>query len=108
MYKIILTCVLFISPLVNSQYNANIKGVIDDDYVYTDGNHIYFRFVNQPTEHSVCKPNYFVLGADIPSDRLDRLLTRLLTAHTTKEEINIGYDNSVECARGYIKVHRVG
>ena len=63
---------------------------------------------NQPKSHPKCKSNYFVIPSSVPQNRREMLLSRLLTAYAMKEKVNIGYDNSVECANSYIKVHRVG
>lgn len=85
-----------------------MQGTLTGVYVYTDGDYIYFRLNNQPTSHPKCKSNYFVIPSTVPQNRREMLLSRLLTAYSMKEKVNIGYDNSVECANGYIKVHRVG
>jgi len=92
----------------SANYNANMQGVLQDVMIYTDNDHIYFRLENQPTTHPVCQSSYFVIENSIPMDRRQMLLSRLMTAYVTKERVNIGYDASVECAHGHIKVHRVG
>jgi len=92
----------------NAAYNNNIRGEVKDVYVYTDHDAIYFRFKNQPTSHDSCKPTYFVISASIPENRRNQLLSRLLLAKASKENINIGFDSIGDCANGYIRVHRVG
>ena len=85
-----------------------MRGLLTGVFVYTDGDYIYFTLSNQPKNHPKCKSNYFVIPSSVPQNRREMLLSRLLTAYAMKENVNIGYDNSVECADGYIKVHRVG
>jgi len=92
----------------NAHYNANMKGVIENVLVYTDGDYVYIQLKNQPTTHPTCRPNYFVIDASLPHERRQMLLTRLMTAYTTKENVNIGYDAEGDCAHGYIRIHRVG
>ncbi len=89
-------------------YNANISGKVTAIWAYTEADHIYFKLDNQPTSHPVCNPNFFVIDAALPAPRMDRLFARALTAKTTGETINIGYDATTECQNGYIKVHRIG
>ncbi len=91
-----------------ASYNSNIKGELEGVYVYTDGDYIYFRFKNQPTTHASCDPTYFVISEDIPLERRQMLLSRLLMAYASKEQVNIGYDKSGNCVHGHIRVHRVG
>lgn len=102
-------CVLVI-PVQSASaiYNANMTGKITGVFVYTDSDSIYFTLDNQPASHPVCNPQYFVLDPSLPAARLDRLYSRALTAKTTGESINIGYDATTECTDGYIKVHRIG
>lgn len=99
---------LCFSSSVFASYNSNIKGELEGVYVYADGDYIYFKFVNQPTTHKTCKPDYFVISHDVPMERRQMLLSRLLLAYASKETVNIGYDSEGDCAHGYIRVHRVG
>jgi hypothetical protein len=92
----------------SAEYNANIQGTLRDVLVYTDMDHILFRFVNQPTSHPACSPNYFAIDASVPAERRAALYARLMTAYSLNEVVNIGYDDSGNCANGYIRVHRVG
>lgn len=107
-FYIILLILGFYSSPSSAKYNDNLQGTLTGVYVYTDGDYIYFTLNNQPTSHPKCKSNYFVIPSTVPQNRREMLLSRLLTAYSMKERVNIGYDNSVECANGYIKVHRVG
>ena len=89
-------------------YNANMQGVVTTVVTYAGGDYIYFKLHNQPTSHPLCKTDFFVIHASTPPDRLDRMLSRLLTAYTTGETVNIGYDDAGDCAHGRIRVHRIG
>lgn len=91
-----------------SNYNANMGGVVVDVLTYADTDSIYFRLANQPASHPACNAAYFALSASVPEARRNRLYARLLTAKTTGEPINIGYDDVGDCADGYIRAHRVG
>ena len=98
-----------ISPApARAEYNANMTGVVRYVAVYADGDYLYFRLENQPTSHPVCNPAYFVVSQDIPQNRRNQMLAALLAARYSGEPINIGYDNSIECMHGYIRVHEVG
>ncbi len=109
MIKLILAlCFTILSYSAFAQHNANMRGVLEGVYVYTDGDYIYFRLKNQPTSHPSCNPKYFVIDSSVPHERQQMLLTRLMTAYTTKENVNIGYDAEGDCAHTYIRVHRVG
>jgi len=91
-----------------AQYNANLRGVLEGVYVYTDSDHIYIKLKNQPTTHPSCKTNYFVIDASVPLERRQMLLSRLMAAFAMKENVNLGYDAEGDCANTYIRVHRVG
>jgi len=88
-------------------YNANMKGEVTAVLTYTNGL-IMFRLHNQPTEHAACKATYFAIATDVNDVAANRMLSRLLTAHTTKIPVNIGFDNAADCGNGYIRVYRVG
>lgn len=100
--------ILVLSNSALAAYNANMSGVLTGVYVYADGDYIYLRLNNQPTSHPACNPSYFVIAADVPQQRKQMMLSRLLTSYALKESINIGYDSTGGCADGYIRVHRVG
>jgi len=74
---------------------------------YTSGL-ILFHLKNQPSSHPGCIKNYFAIATDVSDVAANRMLSRLLTAHTTKVPVNIGYDKDGGCGNGYIRVYRVG
>lgn len=108
--RVFIVCLstLFIHTKAFADYNSNIRGELEGVYVYTDHDAIYFRFKTQPTSHETCKATYFVISGSVPQDRRDQLLSRLMLALASKEQVNIGYDSQGNCANGYIRVHRVG
>lgn len=89
-------------------YNANITGKLIILAVYTDDDYIYLRTDNMPASHPVCKTNYFVISADVPQERRQMLMSRLMMAYASKEEVNIGYDKDGNCIHGYMRAHRAG
>ena len=101
---IIVSCLFFISTTVNAGYNSNMKGVLSQVRTYTEGDYIYIVLENQPTEHPVCKTNYFVVAETVPYERRQMILSRLLAAYAMKEKVNIGYDSEGDCVHGYIRV----
>jgi hypothetical protein len=92
----------------SAKYNANMRGIVKNVLVYTDGDYIYFRLDNQPTSHPTCGHDFFVISETVSHERRQMLLSRLLSAYAMKENVNIGYDSQGDCANGYIRVHRVG
>ena len=109
MKEILLAALLaLLSGTSFAAYNSNIRGELDGVYVYTNSDAIYLHFKDQPTSHPACKPNYFVIPGDIPLERRQMLLSRLMMAFASKEWINIGYDNAGTCADGHIRVYRAG
>ena len=109
MKKTMLFLVLLIySTMSSAVYNDNMTGTVSQIMTYADGDYIYFTLSNQPTSHQACSPQYFVISEDVPYQRRQMLLSRLLAAYTTKDAINIGFDNSGDCVHGYIRVHRIG
>jgi hypothetical protein len=108
MRKYILAFLLFVSSYAWSDYDANMKGVVRHVAVYTDGDYIYLTLENQPSSHPSCNPVFFVIPDSIPYERRQMLLSRLLMAYASKENVNIGYDSQGGCTHGYITVHRVG
>ena len=100
--------VALLSSMSYAQYDSNISGKLSHVATYADGDYIYFTLENQPTSHPTCDPTYFVIDQAVPFERQNRMLSRLLTAYTTKELVLVGYDSEGNCAHGYIRVHRVG
>jgi hypothetical protein len=88
-------------------YNATIQGVVKDVLTYPSGV-VLFRLSNQPTTHPLCRPEYFSIGTAIPQVEANRMLSRLLLAYTLKETVQVGFDDTGDCAVSYIRVHRVG
>lgn len=93
---------------VDADYNANMVGTPSTVATYAEGDYIYFVLTNQPTSHPGCNPSHFVIADTVPLANRQMMLAQLLAAKLAKEAINIGYDNSGDCAHGYIRVHRVG
>ncbi len=58
---------------------------------------IFLRAKNQPTSHATCKPNYFVISANVPYERRQMLLSRAMMALASNERINIGFDAKSRC-----------
>jgi len=104
----LMLAILLISYTTFAAYNSNMSGVIKNIMVYTDGDYIYLRLMNQPISHPTCNPQFFVIDGSISIDRRQMLLSRLMMAYASKENVNIGYDGTGSCANGYIRVHRVG
>ena len=109
MKKIIFTLSVIFANINTSYagYNDNMVGEVSAVMTYTNGL-ILFRLKNQPTSHPICNKAYFAIATDVKDVAVNRMLSRLLTAHTTKVPVNIGFDNAADCGNGYIRVHRVG
>jgi len=105
--KIVIALALTLSSSSFAGYNANLSGKIVNVLTYPNGL-VLIHLDNQPTTHPVCTPTYFAIGTDVPSQGANRMLSRLLTAYTTKEVIKIGYDSAGGCADTYIRIHRIG
>ncbi len=97
---------VFLNP-VNAGYDANVSGVIQGLYSYSGGL-VLFSLSTQPSSHPTCNRALFALATDLSEAAANRMYSRLLTAYTTKQAINIGYDSQGDCGNGYIRVHRVG
>lgn len=97
----------FMQP-ASAVYNANTSGVVTWVATYIDGDYIYFQLNNQPSSHPGCNPGYFVITEDVSQNRRNQAFAQLLAAKQSGEPINIGFDNTGDCAHGYIRVHRVG
>ena len=91
-----------------SLYNANMVGVVTEVLTYTNNDQILFRLDNQPSSHPLCLTDFFVIDPTIPTDRRNRILSRLLLAYALGKPVNVGYDKDGDCAQGRIRVHRVG
>jgi hypothetical protein len=101
-------CVLFsISSFASAGYNDNMVGEVTHVMTYTSGL-VLFRLKNQPATHPECTATYFAIAVDVNDVAANRMLSRLLTAHTTKVPVNIGFDNAASCGNGYIRAYRVG
>ncbi len=74
---------------------------------YTSGL-ILIRLKNQPSAHPSCKASYFSIATDTQEVAAQRMYSRLLIAYTTKQPVNIGFDNTGTCGNGYMRVYRVG
>jgi hypothetical protein len=98
---------LAMSPAL-ANYDANLTSLVTEVLVYSDSNVILFRLAQQPASHPACIPTYFALDSLIPEPRLSRLYARLLSAKSTGEPVNIGYDKTGDCSHSYIRAHRVG
>ena len=107
-YTIIAMFILTCATPSHAVYNDNIIGVLKLVSVYADSDNIYLALENQPTTHPTCNPGYFVISKTVPQERRNMLLTRLLSAYHSKENVKIGFDNAADCANGYMRVHRVG
>lgn len=95
--------VFMASARSDATYNANISGVVSHVLTY-DGPDILFRL--NPMPAGLCS-EYFVIPGDVPTEARQQLLARLLLAYSSREPVNIGYDN-VACHGGRYRVHRVG
>jgi hypothetical protein len=100
--------VLGFSLASSAAYNSNMQGVLKHVAIYADSDYIYIGLENQPASHPACKSTYFVISEEVPAERRQMLLSRLLMAYATKENVNIGYDGQGNCAHGYIRLHEVG
>jgi hypothetical protein len=105
---IFIMSVLFASTnIVHAGYNDNIVGEVTHVMTYANGL-VLFRLKNQPASHPTCNTTYFAIATNVTEAAANRMLSRLLTAHTTKIPVNIGFDNAADCGSGYIRTHRVG
>lgn len=109
MKKIIfIVFIVFLTTNVsNAGYNDNLVGEVTHVMTYSNGL-ILFRLKNQPSSHPTCNETYFAIATNVAETAANRMYTRLITAHTTKQPVNIGFDNAGDCGNGYIRTHRVG
>jgi hypothetical protein len=75
---------------------------------YADVDYIYVQLNTQPSTHPSCNPGYFVISGSVPAERRKAMFAQLMVAKVAGDPINLGYDNTGDCADGYIRVHRVG
>jgi hypothetical protein len=109
MKKVIFILCLILTNINSSLagYNDNMVGKVTAVMTYTSGL-VLFRLHNQPSTHPTCNKSYFAIATDVKDVATNRMLSRLLTAHTTQTPVNIGFDNNANCGNGYIRVYRVG
>ncbi|KPZ73122.1 hypothetical protein J8L86_12550 [Shewanella sp. MMG014] len=88
-------------------YNDNMNGIVSEILTYPSGR-ILFKLHNQPSSHPSCKSGFFAIATDVSDKGREIMYSRLLIAYTTKQPVNIGFDNLGDCGSGYIRVHRVG
>ncbi|GAB1624083.1 hypothetical protein AAOGI_41330 [Agarivorans albus] len=90
-------------------YNANFSGRITHVLTYTYTPLILIRLEGQPSSHPVCGSlDYLAIDGNTPDSIRMQVLSRVMTAYTTGEVINIGYDKEGDCVGSRIRVHRVG
>lgn len=108
--KKILVFICALLPLVaNAGYNANFAGKVTHVLTYTYSSQILIKVEGMPETHPECtKLGYMVIADDTPDNIRQSVLARLLTAYTTGEKVNIGYDKDSSCVSGRMKVFRVG
>lgn len=90
----------------DNSYNTSSSGQLSEVLTYTSDTTILFAFPNMPKVPN-CTGRYFVIPADQGLAR-EQELSRLLTAYTTHEFVNIGFDGQTCGPNGYILVYRVG
>jgi hypothetical protein len=90
-------------------YNANFRGKLTQVLTYTYTTQILIQVEGQPTTHPECTSlDYLVLPASMPDNVRQLVMSRLMTAYATGEQVNIGYDKDSSCVNGRIQVFRVG
>lgn len=92
-----------VAPNAYATYDSNTGGRITNVLTYDDG---HFLISLDPMPVGPCS-NYFIVGADVPVDARQMLLSRALTAYAKGETIPIGYDGHT-CVNGWFRVHRIG
>jgi hypothetical protein len=98
---------LFTPGLAQAAYNANIGGKITNIRVYDTGV-IFIRLDTQPSTHPQCATDYFAIDPALDPNIRALLLSRALTAKTTGETVNIGYDAQGNCAHSRMRIHEIG
>ena len=109
MKRILLLILGFLPLAASAGYNANFVGKVTHVLTYTYSTQILIKVEGMPETHPECtKLGYMVIADDTPDNIRQSVLARLLTAYTTGEEVNIGYDKDSSCVSGRMKVFRVG
>jgi hypothetical protein len=111
-YLLVVLIALF-APASYAKYTANFQGVITHVLTYPGSTLILIRVSNMPTSHPKCTNlDYMAIDPAISSESRQLVMSRILTAYSTKETVNIGYDkdsNSDSCVSGdRLRIHRVG
>lgn len=110
---IILFVLLMVSASSYARYTANFRGVITDVLTYPGSTLILIKVTNMPKSHPKCTMlDYMAIDPAISSESRQLVMSRILTAYTTKETVTIGFDkesHSDSCTGGSrMHVHRVG
>ncbi|PSW80799.1 hypothetical protein [Photobacterium damselae] len=105
--KLVGISLLVFSLNTHAGYDANMVGKITSVMTYSSGS-VLFSLDTQPKSHPQCTPTFFAISANTKESIINRFLSRLLAAYTTKETINIGFDSQGDCAENWIRVHRIG
>ncbi len=110
MKNIVFGFTLFVfSNSVFAGYNANFKGKVTHVLTYTYSTQILVKVEGQPSTYPECSSLDYLIIDPATSDQIREIvLSRLLVAYTTGEEVNIGYDKDSSCVNGRIKIFRVG
>lgn len=90
-----------------NSYNSNIRGRVDQLITYVGDATILFTIDPMPVTPQ-CGQRYFRIAPTLPLDQRQQLFSRLMTAYTTHEQINIGYDSQTCSQEDFIVVYRVG
>ncbi|WP_104398452.1 hypothetical protein [Vibrio penaeicida] len=110
---IILLVLLMVSTSSYARYTANFRGVITDVLTYPGSTLVLIKVTNMPKSHPKCTLlDFMAIDPAISSESRQLVMSRILTAYSTKETVNIGYDkesHSDSCTGGdRMRVHRVG
>ncbi|CCN48810.1 conserved hypothetical protein [Vibrio nigripulchritudo MADA3029] len=108
-----LLMLIMASTSAHAKYTANFTGVITNVLTYPGSTLILIQVTNMPKSHPKCTLfDYMAIDPAISSESRQLVMSRILTAYTTKETVNIGYDresHSDSCTGGdRLRVHRVG
>lgn len=106
---LLIIALIAFSSSATAGYNANFKGKVTHVLTYTYSTQILVKVEGQPTTHPECSNLDYLIIDPATSDQIREIvLSRLLVAYTTGEEVNIGYDKDSSCVNGRIKIFRVG
>ncbi len=96
---LIFSALSLFSTITLAAYTGNINGTVTWVKIYNSDN-IYFGFSNMPTDHG-CTDNFFAITPNLDSELKKRYYSMLLTAKSTKSNIEVGYDKkSPNCTKG--------